>query len=93
MTTSTITMLNPYRVDSKLYNIFEFMKDGAWYSLLDITYAAYCPDPLAGAVVLYRRRTASALRTIRNQPGNTGFPFEVEFSKHRQSYRLFPFEE
>lgn len=73
MTTSKIGIRNPFRRSSKLYYIFEFMKDGAWHDLKDITEMAYgsaSRDILfAGAVPLFRRRTASALRTIRKDLG------------------------
>lgn len=58
---------NPYREGSKLFDIFRFLSDGARHTLVDITNEVYTPG--AGYVSLYRRRVASALRTIRKLPG------------------------
>jgi hypothetical protein len=58
---------NPYRINTKLYNLFELMKDGTPRTLPAIT------DSLDDVAIprespqhqVNRRRTASALRTIR----------------------------
>ncbi len=57
---------NPYRFGSRLHIIFSFMSDGKYHVLENITQAAYFLG--AGRRSLYRRRTASALRTIRRRP-------------------------
>ncbi len=57
---------NPYRFGSRLHIIFDFMSDGQYHVLKSITEAAYFLG--AGRLSLYRRRTASALRTIRRRP-------------------------
>jgi len=64
---SNITTTNPYRTGSKLHSIFNFISDGSPHTLVDITNAAYFPG--AGNVTMYRRRTSSALRTIRSRQG------------------------
>ena len=61
-----ITVENPYRAGSKLHKIYEFMADGKRHSLEEITYECY--GLRANSVTFLKRRTASALRTIRNQP-------------------------
>lgn len=55
--------LNPFRSGSKLHDIFNFLSDGAVRSLNAITEAGYFPGASGNPV--YRRRTSSALRTIR----------------------------
>lgn len=54
---------NPYRVDSKLFKIFKFMSDNRNHTLAEITDEVYFYG--ARLTSLYRRRAASALRTIR----------------------------
>ena len=67
MDSKKITVKNPYRVGSKLHKIYEIMSDGKWHDLEGITEEVY--GYLNHRVVLYRRRTASALRTIRRKQG------------------------
>lgn len=61
----SVIISNPYRTGSKLFDIFFFMADGERHSLVDITNAVYSVG--AGNNSLFRRRVASALRTIRRQ--------------------------
>lgn len=63
MTTTTTPVTNPFRHGSKLHDIFNFMADGSEHSLNAITDAGYFPG--AAGNPLYRRRTSSAIRTIR----------------------------
>lgn len=70
---STVTKENPFRVGTKLYRIFEYMKDGEYHTLWSITTIAYGSTMTqlysAGMSYLGCRRVASALRTIRATPG------------------------
>lgn len=78
MTTSTIiTLPNPYRESSKLHSIFRFLSDGVPHTLDEITNAVY-----SRTIALFRYRTASAIRTIRNRRD-----FSVEFKDGK--YQLF----
>ena len=65
-TDSNVTMKNPYRTGSKLYVILNFIADGRPHTLEEITEVAYFFS--ANLQTLYRRRTSSALRTIRQLP-------------------------
>lgn len=65
-----ITTPNPFRAGTKLWRIFDYMADDKPHCLQDITHKAYGLRLLSGPLAkLYRRRTASALRTIRAHPG------------------------
>lgn len=70
-----VTKENPFRVGTKLYRIFEYMKDGEYRSLRDIviaTYKSVCPCGGSKDCFLLKadcRRAGSALRTIRAVPG------------------------
>ncbi len=78
---SNVTTKNPYRTGSKLHTIFNFIADGETHTLDAIADAAYYPG--AGRLPLNRRRTASALRTIRQRPG-----VYVDFCETTKTYRL-----
>lgn len=65
-------MINPFRTSSKLYLIFDFMSNGDLHSLDRVTELIYGFAQRNN--VLYRRRTASALRTIRRTK-----PYDVIF--------------
>ena len=58
---------NPYRINTKLHNLFELMKDGTPRTLTAITDSLdYLAIPRESPPhQVSRRRTASALRTIR----------------------------
>ena len=62
---STINKENPFRVGTKLYRIFEYMKDGEYHTLQDITQAAYSISCSYHFCPTDYRRVGSALRTIR----------------------------
>lgn len=57
---------NPYRTGSKMHRIFNLMSDGEPRTLEDITKWTYNLDLIMSSA-LYRRRVASALRTIRKR--------------------------
>ena len=61
--TSRTFPINPYRHGSKLHTIFNSLADGMRHSIEFLTDAAYFPG--AGNRPIYRRRVASAIRTIR----------------------------
>lgn len=83
MTTDTnVTTKNPYRTGSKLHAVFNFIADGTTHTLEEITDAAYFPGASRRSP-LRRRRTASALRTIRQCPG-----VFVGFNESAKTYRL-----
>ena len=74
-----VSGVNPFRYGSKLHEIFFHISDGNWYTLKEITEGIhYLADSLD------RRRTSSALRTIRATPG-----FEVIYNEGAQAYRLY----
>lgn len=78
---TNVTTQNPYRTGSKLHTIFNFIADGEAHTLEAIADAAYFPG--AGRVAIRRCRTASALRTIRYQPG-----VFVDYCETTKTYRL-----
>ncbi len=59
----TINELNPYRAGTKLFDIFILLSDGEAHTLVDMTHRVYLSG--SGNNPLYRRRVASAIRTIR----------------------------
>ncbi len=71
MATGTrIEMKNPFRANCKLHKIFECLADGEEHYLEEITKAAYPLDHKSPYLApILRRRTASALRTIRSKSG------------------------
>ena len=80
-TDSNVTTKNPYREGSKLHSVFNFIADGENHTLNEITDAAYFPG--ARNQPMNRRRTSSALRTIRQRPG-----VFVDFCETTGTYRL-----
>ncbi|KKN68081.1 hypothetical protein LCGC14_0455350 [marine sediment metagenome] len=58
---------NPYRVNSRLHAIFNFIADEELHTLAEIVNAVYYVG--ADKFLLNRRRTASALRTMRQCKG------------------------
>lgn len=66
-TTTRIDVENPFREDSKLWDIFRFMADGERHSIREIANNVYYPN--ASSWTPCRRRVASALRTIRAKSG------------------------
>jgi hypothetical protein len=69
--TSELFPINPFREGSKISTVFNFLADGERHSITAITDAAYFPG--AGQRALYRRRVASAIRTIRQNRFNVGY--------------------
>ncbi len=61
----TIKTPNPYRVGSKLFDIFVILSDGEAHTLVDLTHRVYVAG--SGNNPIYRRRVASAIRTIRRR--------------------------
>jgi hypothetical protein len=66
-----ITTPNPFRVGSNLRTIFKFIADGYPHELDSIAFTIYGYQAYGHSLHgrLLRRRTASALRTIRAHPG------------------------
>ncbi len=62
-----ISINNPYRENTKLHRVFNFMNDGCWHPLAAISVAAYRGTVTTWATPI-ERRTSSALRTIRSHP-------------------------
>ncbi len=71
---TVIKIPNPYRDGSNLHNVFHFLADGLWHPITRITNAVYFVG--AGSQQILRRRTASAIRTIRRDMLG---PIAVEF--------------
>lgn len=69
--------LNPYRLGSKLHDVYKYLQDGSSFTLVDLTNAVYFPG--AGSRALYRQRVASAMRTIRKVKGVCVFFDETEY--------------
>jgi hypothetical protein len=64
------SMTNPFRQNSKLSRVFEALREFHFSrTLAGLTDAAYPDISLAGDNPILRRRTASAVRTIRSRPG------------------------
>lgn len=72
---------NPYRYGSKINLVFHSLADGEAHTIEAITDGAYFPG--AGSRALYRRRVASAIRTIRRNV------IKVTFRKG-DGYRMVP---
>lgn len=77
-----------YRKNSKLRAVFDFLKDEKPHPLYCIARKWY-PDPLSPVNLagLDLRRTASAIRTIRNDPNG----YKVFYCHHAKTYRMVKF--
>jgi len=76
-------VINPFRTSSKLHEIFDFMSDGNLHGLDRITELIYGYE--GSRKFVYRRRTASALRTIRRTK-----PYDVIFDGTWYQLRMDP---
>lgn len=74
-------MTNRYRESSKMFAVFNFLHEGGSHTLVDITNHVYPPQFEAGIRPLFRRRVASAIRTIRKN----GVPIDFDGTEYHMT--------
>ena len=86
--TQLMEMTNPYKSGSKLAKVFDALRPGFSLSLrgiTDIVYSTGKRETISTTVFkLQKRRTASALRTIRTLPD-----VSLTYNRTRKTYLIF----